>query len=137
MRPNWRAIMPSTTALISSIGVSVLASIALSQSSRDQPRKSPGGGPAAFVTRMSGLGQAASASARPAGVVMSPVTAVTFTPQAPRISAAVASSASRPRAVITSSTPSRASDSAHPLPSPLEAPQTSAVRPRMPRSMRC
>src|SRR3984957_7239025 len=43
MRPNLRAIMPSTVALISSIGVSMLASMALIQSSRVQLRKSPGG----------------------------------------------------------------------------------------------
>ena len=41
MRPNLRAIMPSTVALISSIGVSMLASSALIQSSRVQLRKSP------------------------------------------------------------------------------------------------
>ena len=49
MRPNFRAIMPSTVALISSIGVSMLASIALIQSSRVQLRKSPGGGPPALL----------------------------------------------------------------------------------------
>ena len=49
MRPNLRAIMPSTVALISSIGVSMLASIALIQSSRVQLRKSPGGGPPALL----------------------------------------------------------------------------------------
>ena len=67
MRPNLRAIMPSTVALISSIGVSMLASIALIQSSRVQLRKSPGGGPPALLIRMSGLGQAFSAAARPSG----------------------------------------------------------------------
>ena len=44
-RPKPRSAMPSTTALISSMGVSMLASTALSQSSRVQSRKSPGGGP--------------------------------------------------------------------------------------------
>ena len=67
MRPNFRAIMPSTVALISSIGVSMLASIALIQSSRVQLRKSPGGGPPALLIRMSGSGQAFSAASRPAG----------------------------------------------------------------------
>ena len=75
MRPNLRAIMPSTVALISSIGVSMLASSAAIQVSRVQLRKSPGGGPPALLTRMSGLGQAASTAARPASVVMSPATA--------------------------------------------------------------
>jgi hypothetical protein len=46
--------MPSTVALISSIGVSMLASSALIQSSRVQLRKSPGGGPPALLIRMSG-----------------------------------------------------------------------------------
>ena len=67
MRPNLRAIMPSTVALISSIGVSMLASSALIQSSRVQLRKSPGGGPPALLTRISGSGQAFSAASRPAG----------------------------------------------------------------------
>ena len=58
---------------------------------------------------MSGSGQAASAAARPASVVMSPATGVTVTPVAARISAAVRSSTSAPRAVMTTSTPSRAS----------------------------
>jgi hypothetical protein len=80
MRPNLRAIMPSTVALISSIGVSMLASSALIQSSRVQLRKSPGGGPLALLTRISGSGQALSTASRPAGVVMSPTTSVTVTP---------------------------------------------------------
>ncbi len=80
MRPNRRATMPSTVALISAIGVSMLASSARIQSSRSQSRKSPGGGPPALLTRMSGAGQAASAAARPASVVMSPATAATVAP---------------------------------------------------------
>src|SRR5215471_8700035 len=79
MRPNLRAIMPSTVALISSIGVSMLASTALIQSSRVQLRKSPGGGPPALLMRMSGSGQAFSTASRPAGVVMSPTISVTVT----------------------------------------------------------
>ena len=62
-------------------------------------RKSPGGGPPALLTRMSGSGQAASAASRPSGVVMSPATSITFTPIGLRISSAVSSSASAPRAV--------------------------------------
>ncbi len=135
MRPNLRAIMPSTVALMSSIGVSMLASSAFTQSSRDQLRKSPGGGPPALLTRMSGLGQAASAAARPSGVVMSPATATTLAPVLFRISSAVASSASLPRAVMTRLTPSRASACAQPLPRPFDAAHTSAVFPLMPRSM--
>ena len=63
-RPKPRAAMPSTVALISSMGVSMLASTALIQASRSQSRKSPGGGPPALLTRMSTCGQAASAAAR-------------------------------------------------------------------------
>ena len=53
MRPKPRAAMPSTVALISAMGVSMLASTALIQASRSQSRKSPGGGPPALVTTMS------------------------------------------------------------------------------------
>ena len=49
MRPKRRAIMPSTVALISAIGVSMLASSARIQSSRSHSRKSPGGGPPGVV----------------------------------------------------------------------------------------
>src|SRR6266852_2208352 len=120
MRPKRRAIILSTVARISSIGVSMLASSALIQVSRSHSRKSPGGGPPALLTRMSGSGQAASAALRPV---------------AARISAAVASSAVLPRARMVSSTPSCASARAQPLPSPLLAAQTSAFLPAMPRSI--
>ena len=127
--------MSSTMALISSIGVSMLASTALIQASRSQSRKSPGGGPPALLTRMSTCGQAASAAARPSGtVVMSPATARTCTAGfSARNSAAVACSASSPRAVMTTLTPSRTSAAAQPLPSPLLAAQTSAHLPLMPK----
>ena len=135
MRPNLRAIMPSTVALISSIGVSMLASIALIQSSRVQLRKSPGGGPPALLIRMSGSGQAFSAASRPAGVVMSPATSVTVTPGlALRISSAVFFSASAPRAVSVTCTPSLASAMAQARPRPLLDAQTMARRPLIPRS---
>ena len=137
MRPKPRSAMPSTVALMSSMGVSMLASTALSQVSRSQSRKSPGGGPPALLTRMSTCGAAASAAARPSGVVMSPATATTCTAGFnARNSAAVASSASRPRAVMTTFTPSPTSACAQPLPSPLLAAHTSAHLPAMPRSMR-
>src|SRR5215831_6565508 len=135
MRPNLRAIMPSIVALMSSIGASMLASIALIQSSRVQSWKSPGGGPPALLTRMSGLGHALSAAARPASVVMSPGTAVTLAAVASRISLAVFSRSAAVRAVMTSSTPSRASAMAQPLPKPLLAAHTIARLPRMPKSM--
>src|SRR3546814_6125437 len=82
MRPNLRSPMPSTTALISRIGVIMLASTALTHSSRPQSWKSPGGGPPALLTRMSLVPATPSASARPASVVMSPATVFTVTPGA-------------------------------------------------------
>src|SRR3954470_1822707 len=82
MRPNLRSHMPSTVALISMIGVSMLALTAFCQSSTDHSRKPPGGAPPQLFTRMSGLGQAASAACRPASVEMSPATAVTLAPVA-------------------------------------------------------
>src|SRR5262245_7816325 len=135
MRPNLRAIMPSTVALISSIGVSMLASIALIQSSRVQLRKSPGGGPPALLMRISGSGQALSTCSRPAGVVMSPTISVTVMPGFFfRISSAVAFSASAPRAVSVPCTPSLASAIAQARPSPLLEAQMMARRPLIPRS---
>src|SRR6187455_1912145 len=134
-RPKPRPAILSTVAFISSIGVSILASIALIQASRSQWRKSPDGGPPALLTRMSTCGQAASAAARPASVVMSPATARTSPRPSARSSPAVASSASAPRAVITTLTPSFASAIAQPLPSPLLAAQTSAHLPSIPSSI--
>ena len=58
MRPKPRAIMPSTVARIISIGASIMASSASIQMSRVQVRKSPGIGPSALLSRMSGSGQA-------------------------------------------------------------------------------
>src|SRR4029078_8946047 len=135
MRPKRRSTMPSSTARISMIGVSMLASIAFSQSSRDHWRKSPGGGPPALLTRMSGLGQAASAAARPASVAISAVTGVTSTTVARRIYSAVASRGPGVRATITRFTPSRAKAAAQALPNPLLAAHTTARRPAIPRSM--
>lgn len=135
MRPKRRATMPSSVALMSSMGASMLASMAAIQCSRVQFRKSPGGGPPALLTRMSGSGQAARAAWRPISLAMSAATAVTVTPVAARISAAVAWSASAPRATIVTFTPSCASASAQARPRPLLAAHTSADLPCMPRSM--
>src|SRR5205823_10674726 len=131
---NLRAHMPSTTALISMIGVSMLALTAFCQSSTDHSRKSPCGGPPQLLTRMSGLGLAARAAARPASVEMSPGTAVTLAPVSLRISSAVCSRVSAVRAVIVSSTPARPSDIAQARPNPLLAAQTRALRPRILKS---
>ena len=135
-RPKPRAAIASTVALIRSIGVSILASSAAFQSSRVQLRKSPGGGPPALLIRMSICGQAASAAARPSGVAMSPATVRTSTLGfSKRSSAAVASSASAPRAVMTTFTPSATKASAQPRPRPLLAAHTRAQRPFSPMSI--
>src|SRR5215813_2112831 len=117
------------------MGASMLASTALRQSSRLKSLKSPGGGPPALLMRMSGLPQAASSRLRPSSLVTSQTTAVTLAPVLRRSSSAVALSASAPRAQIVTSTPSRASAVAQPLPSPFDAAQTIAFLPSMPRSM--
>jgi len=54
--PNRRSIIGSRVALMSMIAASMFASSAAIQSSRDQDRKSPGGGPPALLTRISGWG---------------------------------------------------------------------------------
>src|SRR6185436_4126516 len=116
------------------MGVIMLPSTALRQSSSAKSLKSPGGGPPALLMRMSGSGQAASSALRPASVVTAHTTGVTFTPVGPS-SLAVAWSASAPRAQIVTLTPSRASAWAQPLPNPFDAAQTMAFLPLMPRSM--
>ncbi|MNF94969.1 hypothetical protein D3C84_777000 [compost metagenome] len=136
MRPKPRSAMPSTQALISSMGVSMLASSALSQSSRCQSRKSPGGGPPALLTRISTCGHAASTCARTAGVLMSPATVRTSMFGArPRNSSAATCKVSLPRALITRLTPSFAKARAQARPKPLLAAQTMAQRPEIPKSM--
>jgi hypothetical protein len=118
MRPNFRAIMPSSVALISAIGASMLLSSALIQSSRSNFRKSPGGGPPALLTRMSGAGQAARRASRPSLVVTSAMTVFGRLPVADAISSAALSSTSARRAAINRFTPSHASAIALALPSP-------------------
>src|SRR5262249_26458215 len=93
----------------------------------------PGAGPSALLRRMSGAGQAASAAARPAPVVISAATVVTLTPVAAAISAPVFCSASRLRATMVTSTPSPASAKAQAPPRPRLAPLSAACRPRSPR----
>ena len=135
MRPKPRVIMPSMVSRIISIGESIIASSAAIQSSRDQSRKSPGSGPSALLSRISGCGHAASAADRPVVVVMSAATVATSTPLAARISAAVFSNASRRRATMVTSTPSCASAKAQARPRPRLAPVSNALRPRIPRSI--
>ena len=65
MRPKRRAIIPSTTARISMIGVTMLSLTAFCHAASSQSRKSPIGGPPALLTRMSGAGHAARTAARP------------------------------------------------------------------------
>ena len=120
MRPKPRAAMPSTTVLISSMGVSMLASTALIQASRSQSRKSPVGGPPALVTSMSnampGPPATLNTASRPAGVVMSQATASTCAGCLPPVltasalialnCAAASCKAASPRALMTTFTPS-------------------------------
>ena len=139
MRPKPRPAMPSTVALISSIGVSMLASSALIQAARSHSRKSPGGGPPALVTTMSKSRRTENTVARPSSVVISAGTAITCVPDASansvRSAAAVASSSSAPRATISTFTPSLTSACAQPAPRPLLAPHTSAHLFLIPKSM--
>src|SRR5262245_35934764 len=135
MRPKPRDIRPSTVSRIISIGDSIMASSAAIQLSRDHSRKSPGSGPSALLSRISGSGQATSAAERPCAVVMSPVTVVTLTPVAATISAPVFSSASRLRATMVTSTPSCARAKAQARPRPRLAPLSSAFLPRIPSSI--
>ena len=135
IRPNLRSIMPSTVALIRNIGVSMLASTAAIQSSRFQSRKSPGGGPPALFTRMSGFGQAANTLAWPSAVVISQATVVTVAPESLRMSSAVASRSAVVRELMINSTPSRPNDIALARPKPFDAAQTMAFRSEIPRSI--
>ena len=139
MRPKPRAAIPSTVALMSSMGVSMLASTALIQASRSQSRKSPGGGPPALVTTMSKSRRTANTAARPASVVISAATNSTSAPAGRALSAikfaAAVCSTSAPRATISTLTPSRTSACAQPRPSPLLAPHTNAHLPAIPRSI--
>ena len=129
MRPKRRAIMPSSVDLIISIGASMLASIAFSQTSRVNCRKSPLGGPPALFTRMSGAGHAARSRARPSGVATSATTGVTVAELTLRISLAVRSSASAVRPLMTTLTPSLARATAQPMPRPALEAQTIADLP--------
>ena len=79
IRPKPRSAMPSITARISRMPVTMLLSAAASHCSRSNFRQSPTGGPPALLTRMSGFGQAASAASAPAWVVMSPGAVFTST----------------------------------------------------------
>jgi hypothetical protein len=112
MRPNFRAIMPSSVALIRAIGASMLPSSALIQSSRSNFR------PPALLTRISGAGQAARMASRPSFVVTSAMTVLGRLPVADAISSAALSRTSPRRAAIKRVTPSRASAIALALPSP-------------------
>ena len=76
MRPKPRAAMPSITAVISSIGVTMFWTTPAMIFSRSSSRKSRRGGPPLLLTRMSGSGQAASSSACTSGMLTSPTTGV-------------------------------------------------------------
>ena len=92
-------------------------------------------GPALLVTRMSGVGQALSSLARPDSVVMSATMADTLAPVLAAISSFVASNLAASRPLMTILHPSAASARAHALPKPWEDAITTALRPRIPRSI--
>ena len=134
MRPKPRAAMPSITAVISSIGVTMFWTTPAMIFSRSSSRKPRRGGPPLLLTRMSGSGQAASSSACTSGRLTSPITGVTETPNRSAMSDAVRSSAAASRPLSTRSTPFSASAMAQPRPSPRLDAQTIAFRPAIPRS---
>ena len=136
IRPNFRSIIPSNTVLINSIGVSMFACSAFSQSVTSKSLKSPAGGPPALLIRISSSpGQASSVSSRPSDVVISAATVLTSTFVFERICSEVSARASTPRATITTLTPSSARDSAHALPNPLLPAQTKPHLPLIPKSI--
>src|SRR5690606_8361028 len=135
MRPKPRSRLPTTTAWISKMPLSMLLSTAALHVAWSHCPASPGAGPPLLVTKMSGDGQAASSAARPASVPTSPMTATGGWPDTAAISAAAACSACALRPLMTTMQPSRASAKAHAFPSPLEEAQMMALRPAMPRSI--
>ena len=137
-RPKPLAAIRSTVALISSIGVIMLASTACIHSSRLQSRKSPGGGPPLLLIRISTCGQAASSASRTSSRPISPATGRTsMAGLRARNASAVLSSTSALRELMARLTPSLASASAQPRPNPLLAAHTTAQRPAIPRSIPC
>src|ERR1700735_239076 len=102
---------------------------------RSRSRKTRNGGPALLLTRMSGSGQAARRAFWPSGEATSAATAMILAPVALRSSAAVASSCSLLRPLMTTSQPASARWCAQPRPRPLLDAQTMALRPAIPRSM--
>ena len=135
MRPNLRARIPGSTALIRKTGARRLASRAAIHSACPQSSRFPGGGPALLLTRISGSGQAVRRASRPSSVVTSALTAITDAPVCERISLAVSASRLGSRPLTTTMHPSRASESAHALPRPLDEAQTIALRPLTPKSI--
>ena len=135
MRPKPRAIMPSTTACVSSSGVAMFCATPSSSASRVTSRKGLGGGPPLLLTRMSTSGDAASSACWPALVETSATTAITVAPVLARIALAVSSRVLASRPLMTTVQPASASAWAQPRPSPLLEAQTMAVRPAIPRSM--
>ena len=134
MRPNFRAVMALIAFWVSSTAITMLAITPSIICSRVSSRKSRIGGPALLLIRMSGSGQAANSARCPSGWARSAVTAWTVVPSLRR-SAAVASTVSRLRPLITTSQPASASFCAQARPSPRLDAQTMALRPAMPRSM--
>ena len=105
------------------------------QSSLFQSLKSPGGGPPALFTRISGLGQSSISLICCSLEVISAQNSITFTSYFSLNSLAVEDKTSSFLPLITKSTPSEASASAHPLPNPLLEAQTIAFFPLIPMSI--
>src|SRR6056300_1115371 len=94
------------------------------QSSLFQSLKSPGGGPPALLTKISGSGQSSFSLLCSALIVISAQNSVTFTPYFSLNSFAVDNKTSLFLPLIIKSTPSSANAIAHPLPKPLLDAQT-------------
>src|SRR3546814_16148339 len=79
--------------------------------------------------------QASITAARPASVIRSATTSMTVTPAFLLISPAVSRKAAASRPLTNTSQPASASAVAQALPSPLQEPQTRALRPAKPNSI--
>ncbi|MNR27174.1 hypothetical protein D3C85_1444340 [compost metagenome] len=135
MRPNPRSRIPPTTAWISRMPDSILASMAANQTAWSQSSRRPGSGPPLLVTSISTTGHAASSACRPAAVDRLATTVRGSRPVLRKISCAVWARLSASRPLISTSQPSCANASAQALPSPREDAHTTAIRPPIPRSI--
>ena len=136
IRPNLRAIIPSTVSLIMNTAPSMLPLRADIQVARSQSRKLPVGGPPELLTTMSGSGTDLE-DRRP------PLVAVDVHRHGRHLGAGGGADLLGRGLDIGlragddgQSTPSRANDIAHAFPSPALAPPTMAFLPAIPKSIR-